>query len=156
MIAVDRVEVGDVVHFVHLLAIANLLFLRLGDGLRGGHPGSQAGNQCRVVGGNLLEHTEAKTSHGVKAAAFAGSDRAQKFEHLLTGVGHVAPGNMAFVDQQDGCTGIGSGGCRWPGSRSARAVGEGAIRSFTGSRCGCGLAWQLREEADLLLAPGIE
>ena len=117
-------KIGGVVHLVDLLAIAYLFFLRLGDGLRGGHPFLKPGNQCRMVGSDLSQHSEAEPGHGVEAYAFARSQRAKKLEHLRASIAQIAPGDVALVDQQDSGASLRRACCRSSGCGIDGAITE--------------------------------
>ena len=112
-----------------------------------------------MIGGGLDQYAEAEPGHGVEADALRGSQLAEKLQHLAARVVHVGPGDVAFVDQQDGGAGFGRLG---GGGRSSRVRirdwrrCEGAPFARRcwrwGSRRGRGSGGRRTEEPDLLLA----
>ena len=86
---------------------------------------------------------EAEAVHGVEAHGCVGRDLGEELEHLAAGVVEVGPGDVAFIDEEDGAGGSGGGG---GGSGFRGAIGEG------GGRRGLGRVGRRRrggEEADI-------
>ncbi len=113
-----------------------------------------------MVGGGFHKDAEAEPGHRIEADALLRSQLAEKLQHLGARVVHIGPGNVAFIDQQDGGAGFGRLGRGGRRVRVRDAIGE----AYKGRRlccCGCGLrrgggsGGGLIEEPDLLLAAAV-
>ena len=162
VIAVDRVEIGGVVDFVELLAIARLLVLGVGNRLRR-RQRLEARGESRVVGGGFDEDAETAAGHGVEADALGRRTGAEELHHLAACVVHVGPGDVALVDEQNGGATLRSGrrgsaetgsGARLEKVRSGATSGEEeAATGAVEPEAGGGARIAAAEVADFLLAP---
>src|SRR4249919_2710026 len=91
-------------NLVELLSIAHLLVLSLRDGLCRWHPLLESGGECGMVTRDLFEDAQTSAGHAVEPYSFSGRECREELEHLLPGMGQVAPCHVALVQKQNGAS----------------------------------------------------